>query len=135
MSAQAISHKPYFLRALHEWCVDSGFTPYIAVRVDDRTRVPAQYVKDGQIVLNISYGATTALKMGNELIECSARFSGVAFKIEVPVDNVLAIFAQETQEGMSFQVTPAVQAPSQEIAEPNTTMKTAADKGFLKVVK
>ncbi|MBN3858332.1 ClpXP protease specificity-enhancing factor [Paraburkholderia sp. Ac-20340] len=101
---QEISTKPYLLRALYEWCTDNGFTPHIAVRVDNRTRVPRQFVRDGEIVLNISFDATSQLQMGNEMIEFHARFSGKSHKIEVPVSNVLAIYARENGQGMAFPV-------------------------------
>ncbi len=77
---QEISTKPYLLRALYEWCTDNGYTPHIAVRVDKSTRVPRQFVRDGEIVLNISFEATSQLQMGNEWIEFTARFSGKAHK-------------------------------------------------------
>jgi stringent starvation protein B len=101
---QEISTKPYLLRALYEWCTDNGYTPHIAVRVDNHTRVPRQFVRDNEIVLNISFEATSQLQMGNEWIEFSARFSGKAHKIEVPVANVLAIYARENGQGMAFPV-------------------------------
>jgi len=101
---QEISTKPYLLRALYEWCTDNGFTPHIAVRVDNQTRVPRQFVRDGEIVLNISFEATSQLQMGNDTIEFNARFSGKSHKIEVPVANVLAIYARENGQGMAFQV-------------------------------
>ncbi|PXW17352.1 ClpXP protease specificity-enhancing factor [Paraburkholderia caballeronis] len=105
---QEISTKPYLLRALYEWCTDNGYTPHIAVRVDNRTRVPRQFVRDGEIVLNISFEATSQLQMGNEQIEFHARFSGKSHKIEVPVANVLAIYARENGQGMAFPVEAAV---------------------------
>ncbi|MCA8317660.1 ClpXP protease specificity-enhancing factor [Burkholderia multivorans] len=101
---QEISTKPYLLRALYEWCTDNGYTPHIAVRVDNSTRVPRQFVCDGEIVLNISFEATSQLQMGNEWVEFTARFSGKAHKIEIPVANVLAIYARENGQGMAFQV-------------------------------
>ena len=73
-----VSTKPYFLRAIYEWCSDCGFTPYLSVRVDDRTRVPMEYVKNGEIVLNVSLNATRNLTINNELIQFSARFNGVS---------------------------------------------------------
>ncbi|PLZ01384.1 ClpXP protease specificity-enhancing factor [Burkholderia sp. WAC0059] len=101
---QETSTKPYLLRALYEWCTDNGYTPHIAVRVDNRTRVPHQFVRNGEIVLNISFEATSQLQMGNELIEFHARFSGKSHKIEVPIANVLAIYARENGQGMAFPV-------------------------------
>lgn len=105
---QEIPTKPYLLRALYEWCTDNGYTPHIAVRVDSQTRVPRQFVHNDEIVLNISFEATSQLQMGNEWIEFSARFSGKAHKIEVQVANVLAIYARENGQGMAFPVEPAV---------------------------
>ena len=102
-----ISTKPYMLRAIYEWCTDSGFTPYLAVKVDAATTVPMEYVKKGEIVLNISYGATSGLKMDNEAIQFRARFGGVSREIYVPVHNVLAIYANENGQGMAFEVTAA----------------------------
>ncbi|HTJ95528.1 MAG TPA: ClpXP protease specificity-enhancing factor [Pararobbsia sp.] len=96
--------KPYLLRALYEWCTDNGYTPHLAVRVDDRTRVPREFVRDGEIVLNISFDATSGLKMGNEWIDFNARFSGKSHHIEVQVSNVLAIYARENGQGMAFPV-------------------------------
>src|SRR4051812_5650708 len=99
-----LSTKPYLLRALYEWCVDNGYTPHIAVRVDSRTQVPAEYVKNGEITLNISPNAVHKLQMGNELIEFSARFGGVARQLSVPVNNIYALYARETGHGMTFDV-------------------------------
>ncbi|MGG1945925.1 ClpXP protease specificity-enhancing factor [Trinickia sp. NRRL B-1857] len=107
---QEISTKPYLLRALYEWCTDNGYTPHIAVRVDQSTRVPRQFVHNDEIVLNISFEATSQLQMGNEWIEFSARFSGKVHKIEVQVANVLAIYARENGQGMAFPVEPATGA-------------------------
>jgi len=104
-----IPTKPYLIRALYEWCVDNGYRPYIAVAVDERTLVPREFVRDGEIVLNISAAATNRLTIGNELLEFEARFSGVARQVSVPIENVSAIFAQENGRGMAFEV-PKVQA-------------------------
>jgi len=96
------STRPYLIRALYEWCGDNGLTPYVAVRVDDTVRVPREYVKDGEIVLNISMDATSALKLGNDYIEFKARFAGVARDIMIPVSRVMAIYARESGQGMAF---------------------------------
>jgi stringent starvation protein B len=101
------STKPYMLRAIYEWCTDNGYTPYLAAMVDARTHVPREFVKDGEIVLNISFSATSGLKMDNDLIHFSARFGGVARDISVPVDNVVAIYARENGQGMAFEVSRA----------------------------
>jgi len=99
-----ISTKPYLLRAIYEWCTDSGFTPYLAVKVDAATTVPMEYVKKGEIILNISYGATSGLKMDNDAITFRARFNGVSRELYIPVQNVLAIYANENGQGMAFDV-------------------------------
>jgi len=101
------STKPYMLRAIYEWCTDNGYTPYLAAMVDAHTHVPREFVKDGEIVLNISFSATSGLKMDNDLIHFSARFGGVARDISVPVDNVVAIYARENGQGMAFEVSRA----------------------------
>lgn len=102
------STQPYLLRALHEWCTDNGLTPHLAVKVDGSVQVPPEFVRDGQIVLNISYDATAKLQMGNEFIEFQARFGGVARQIVVPVNRVMAIFARENNQGMAFSVPDSV---------------------------
>jgi stringent starvation protein B len=101
---EPVSTKPYLLRALYEWCVDNGYTPYLSVLVDPQTRVHTEYVRNGEIVLNIGPLATSRLKMGNEFVEFAARFGGVARDILVPVGAVSAIYARENGHGMSFEV-------------------------------
>jgi len=96
------SQTPYLIRALHEWCSDNGLTPHIAVQVNDTVRVPREHVKDGQIVLNISWDATNTLQLGNEYIEFRARFGGTLRDIVVPIGRVVAIYARETMQGLSF---------------------------------
>jgi stringent starvation protein B len=101
-SGSGTSTRPYLIRALHDWCSDNGFTPYIAVYVDARVQVPTEYVKNNEIVLNVGFEATTALKLGNETIEFKARFGGKSREIVVPVDHVIAIYARENGQGMAF---------------------------------
>jgi len=96
------STRPYLIRALHDWCTDNGFTPYIAVFVDEHVQVPKEYVKNNEIVLNVGFEATSALKLGNELIEFKARFGGTSREISVPIDHVIAIYARENGQGMAF---------------------------------
>ena len=96
------STRPYLIRALHDWCTDNGFTPYIAVFVDDHVQVPKEYVKNNEIVLNVGFEATSSLKLGNELIEFKARFGGTSREIAVPIDHVIAIYARENGQGMAF---------------------------------
>jgi stringent starvation protein B len=113
MDAQnTISTRPYLIRALYEWCTDNGYTPFIAVHVDESVRVPMEYVKDGEIVLNISFDATSALQLGNEFIEFKGRFGGVARDILVPVHRVLAIYARENGQGMAFPLLAEVGDPA-----------------------
>lgn len=98
------STKPYLLRAIWEWCCDNGFTPYIAVQVDGRTRVPREFIRDGQIVLNIGPDASNKLVIGNDFIEFQARFGGIARQLSVPVPQVSAIYARENGAGMAFEI-------------------------------
>lgn len=98
------STKPYLLRALWEWCCDNGFTPHIAVEVDERTRVPREFVREGQIVLNLGPTATNKLQIGNDYVEFQARFGGVARELSVPIERISAIYARENGAGMAFEV-------------------------------
>ncbi|NDZ15139.1 ClpXP protease specificity-enhancing factor [Variovorax sp. WS11] len=119
---ESSSTRPYLIRALYEWCTDNGFTPYVAVQVDDTVQVPREYVKNGEIVLNISFDATSSLKLGNDFIEFKARFAGTAREISVPVGRVIAIYARENGQGMAF---PAP-APSATSADAGSTSGGAA---------
>lgn len=124
------STRPYLLRGIYEWCTDNGFTPYIAVAVDDRTVVPREHVRDGQIVLNVSAEATSRLVIGNEMITFVARFGGAARELSVPMDRVAAIYARENGAGMAFDVndelhsaddqTPDVPASTEERPDPES---------------
>jgi stringent starvation protein B len=105
------STRPYLIRALHDWCTDNGFTPYVAVFVDATVHVPSEYVKNNEIVLNVGFEATSALKLGNETIEFKARFGGSSREIVVPIDHVIAIYARENGQGMAFPM-PTGDAPS-----------------------
>jgi stringent starvation protein B len=96
------STRPYLIRALHEWCSDNGFSPYIAVQVDASVQVPMEFVKNGEIVLNVGVDATSSLRLGNDYIEFKARFGGVAREIVVPISHVVAIYARENGQGMAF---------------------------------
>ncbi|MCK9282883.1 MAG: ClpXP protease specificity-enhancing factor [Rhodocyclaceae bacterium] len=97
------STKPYLLRAIYEWCVDNGFTPYLQVKVDAATRVPREHIREGQIVLNIGTEATHQLSLGNDEVNFQARFGGSAFPVRVPVGAVVAIYARENGQGMAFE--------------------------------
>ncbi|NOU00338.1 MAG: ClpXP protease specificity-enhancing factor [Gallionella sp.] len=126
-----LSTRPYLIRAIHEWCVDSSFTPYLAVRVNQYTSVPPAHVKDGQIVLNISSSAVHNLQMGNEIITCSGRFGGASFELIVPVGAVVGIFAKENGQGLVFQPEDPIPPPTNERAAKTPSAK----KDYLKLVK
>ena len=122
MSAEQASTKPYLLRAIHEWCMDNGYTPHLLVAVNPQTRVPMAYVKAGEIVLNLNYTATKDLLMDNEAVSFSARFAGVSQNLYVPMTAVKGLFARETGQGMFFEVDnmPAHEAiPDGASQEPN----------------
>lgn len=113
--AEYTSTKPYMLRALHEWCVDNGLTPHLLVTVNSQTRVPMGYVKNGEIVLNLSYSATKGLIIENEAISFSARFGGVSQELYIPMSAVKGIFSRENGQGMFFQ--------DEEISNPEENQK------------
>ncbi len=112
------STKPYLIRAIYEWCADSGYTPYLAVKVDGQTRVPAAYVKNGEIVLNLGAEAVRNLQMGNEFITCGGRFGGVAHELVVPVGAVIGIFAKENGQGLAFEAEESTPTPPEGGDEP-----------------
>lgn len=122
--AQLISTKPYMLRAMHEWCVDNNLTPHLVVAVNSKTRVPMAYVKGGEIVLNINYGATKDLHMDNESVVFSARFGGVSQNIYVPMDAVRGIFARENGQGMFFELEDSVIDDEQNSDEESTSVES-----------
>lgn len=122
-----LSTKPYLIRAIHEWCLDQGFTPYLQVVVDGRARVPREHVRDGQIVLNVGLEATNKLMLGNEEIQFQARFNGAAFSVLVPVDAVAAIYARENGQGMAFDIGPIGTNPEAEPAQESQDETPAPD--------
>ncbi|RQO62376.1 ClpXP protease specificity-enhancing factor [Paucibacter sp. KBW04] len=141
------STRPYLIRALHDWCTDNGFTPYIAVHVDKFVQVPMEYVSNNEIVLNVGFEATSSLDLGNEFIQFKARFGGTAREIIVPVDHVVAIYARENGQGMAFPppdttaanaqggssaigVTAASLAPASEAAQPPASAPAQAKPGL-----
>jgi len=124
--AQGTSTRPYLVRALHDWCTDNGFTPYLAVFVDGSVQVPMEYVKNHEIVLNVGFDATSGLQLGNEFIEFKARFGGVARDIVVPIDHVVAIYARENGQGMAFPA-PKVEATPAEGAQAEAPAAAGAD--------
>ena len=97
------SRRPYLLRAMHEWISDSQCTPHIVVDAGvTGVEVPRQYVKDGKIVLNVSWSATAQLQLGNDELSFSGRFGGASMHVRIPVAAILAIYARETGQGMIF---------------------------------
>ena len=130
------SNKPYLIRALHQWCTDFGFTPFIAVFVDSRVEVPMEFVKNDEIVLNLSLEACHQLEIENEWISFQARFGGIPRKIMVPVSHVLAIYARENGQGMSFPFDPA-QARDLHVSDSkdSASEKPKTAKPSLKIVK
>ncbi len=97
------SNRPYLLRAIYDWISDNNLTPYVLVdALIEGVRVPPQVIKNGQVVLNLAMRAVANLDLGNEWISFSARFSGVSQTINIPVQAVLALYAQENGQGMMF---------------------------------
>lgn len=96
------STRPYLVRAIYEWCADNGYTPYLAVNVSENSQVPMEYVKDGQIVLNVGMGATRNLTLGFDYVQFSARFNGISQEVAVAMRDVAGIFARENGQGMFF---------------------------------
>ena len=127
---QGASTRPYLIRALHEWCTDNGFTPYLAVFVDETVRVPMEYVKNNEIVLNVGFEATTGLKLGNEFVEFKARFGGSSREVTVPVDHVVAIYARENGQGMAFPVPTAGAAHRLDPMQPARNPTPAPPRGL-----
>ena len=124
------STRPYLIRAICEWCADNGYRPFISVTVDERTQVPREHVRNGEIVLNVSAGATDRLQLGNEFIEFDARFGGVVRHVSVPVENVGAVYAAENGHGMAFDVRlaqPTQAGPESEGTEASPGATAASD--------
>ncbi len=134
--AKERSTKPYLIRAICEWCSDSGYTAYLSVKVDARTRVPMEHVKDGEIVLNVSPDAAHRLTVGDDLIQFAARFSGVSRECSIPIGTVLGIFAKENSQGLFFQPEPAAPAESTAASSASTpTPPPTGGKPKLQIVK
>jgi stringent starvation protein B len=129
--SESLSTKPYMIRAIYEWCVDNGFAPHLVVTVDEHTRVPMGFVKDGEIVLNINYTAIKNLQLDNDAITFSARFNGVSHSIYIPVRVVKGIFARENGQGMFFETEAPPSPPSPTVVSTPVVRK----KPSLKLVK
>jgi stringent starvation protein B len=135
--AKERSTRPYLIRAIYEWCSDSGLTPYLSVKVDAQTRVPAEFVKNGEIVLNISQDAAHRLTIGDDTVQFAARFNGVSRECSIPVAAVIGIFARENSQGLFFPPEPAAQADgtAAPVAESTSTPPTNGGKPKLQIVK
>jgi stringent starvation protein B len=129
------STKPYLIRAIHEWCSDSNLTPYLSVKVDANTRVPMEHVKNGEIVLNLSYDATHRLTIGNDVVQFSARFSGVSRECSIPIEAVLGIFARENGQGLFFPVEQPGDAPPAPDATDDASGRANPARPKLQIVK
>jgi stringent starvation protein B len=121
----ATSTTPYLIRAIYEWCEDNGLTPYVVVKVDEHTRVPQEFVKDGEIVLNVSSEATRDIKIDNERIQFAAR------------NRVSGIFAKESGQGLAFQVEADGASAKSNTSEAVDAVRvpTAGNKPKLQIVK
>jgi stringent starvation protein B len=96
--------RPYLLRALYDWMVDSNLTPYVLVNAKaDDVAVPADYIKDGKIVLNVAPHAVGGFTLDQTALACSCRFGGQPFDVYLPMRSIEAIYAKETGEGMAFE--------------------------------
>lgn len=141
----ATSTRPYLIRALYEWCTDNGFTPYVAVSVDNTVQVPREHVKNNEIVLNIGFDATSSLTLGNEFIEFKARFGGTAREILVPISHVIAIYARENGQGMAFPLETLAASPGdanapqpaliQEVLQASSSSSEASDSKIMQLVE
>lgn len=108
------STKPYLLRAMYQWCIDYGFTPYLSVKVDGNTRVPLEHVKDGVIVLNIGSNATRHFTISNDEVAFYTRFNGISREVLVPIGAVTGIFSRENGEGLAFPVESVAEGAAQD---------------------
>ena len=133
MTTTSRSKRPYLIRAMHEWMGDNGHTPHIVVDANvDGVSVPAEHVKNGKIILNISESAAHNLKLANDTVSFRARFSGVPYDVSVPMRSVLGIYARETGQGMIFSHDAENSEPVAEAAQP---ADEARPRPHLKIVK
>ncbi|CAK0759770.1 stringent starvation protein B [Gammaproteobacteria bacterium] len=129
------STKSYLIRALHEWIIDNGFTPYIVADAQVQgIEIPMQYVKEGRIVLNLNPTAVQTLVMGNEWISFRARFSGKILGVHLPISSVLAIYAKENGQGMSFSQEPTEEEGTPQ-PPPSSSPVRPSGRPILKIVK
>ncbi|MFN3964608.1 MAG: ClpXP protease specificity-enhancing factor [Silanimonas lenta] len=130
------SNRPYLLRAMHEWIVDNGMTPYLLVDArHEGVRVPPSAIKDGRVVLNIAARAVAQLQLGNREVSFMARFGGVSHSVVVPVAAVLAVYAQETGQGMGLPPDEGEVAPPEDPSGPSTSPEPPKRGGHLRIIK
>jgi stringent starvation protein B len=129
------STKPYLIRAIFEWCSDSGLTPYLSVKVDAQTRVPLEYVKNGEIVLNISPDATHRLTIDADGVRFSARFNGVSRECAIPIPAVTGIFARENNQGLFFPPEETEARAEEAAPSPEPTPPAGGGRPKLQIVK
>jgi stringent starvation protein B len=132
------SKRPYLLRALFEWIIDSELTPYVLIAASDPgVIVPRQYVNDGKIVLNVSPSAVRDLFFDDDFVRFNGRFGGTAFAVEAPISQVLAIYAKETGEGMMFdpEESSGESSPAKESQDEKPVEKQAGPGAHLKIIK
>ncbi|MDO4877673.1 MAG: ClpXP protease specificity-enhancing factor [Neisseria sp.] len=127
--------RPYLLRALYQWCMDNGCTPYIRVWVNEYTRVPMQYVVENEIVLNIAPNAVQGLDIGDEWLNFTARFSGVPHDIWIPPGHVVGLFARENGQGMGFELIPYERSEDEDEGEDAAPPPEDGEKPKNKVLK
>jgi len=133
--AKERSTKPYLIRAIYEWCGDSGLTPYLSVKVDMQTRVPAEYVKEGAIVLNISGDATHRLTITDDAIQFAARFGGASHECSIPIVAVAGIFARENGRGLFFSSTDVMPSSDAVQSAAESTPVTSLPRARLQIIK
>ncbi|HAO25064.1 MULTISPECIES: ClpXP protease specificity-enhancing factor [unclassified Methylophaga] len=127
------SQKPYLIRAIYQWLLDNQSTPYLLVNTNhEGVVVPEQYIRDARIVLNLAPDAISGLNMDNEWVSFSARFSGKAMDLFIPVIAIQAIYGKENNEGMFFPEEENPTPPTPPSVEPT---KTTNGKPSLKLVK
>lgn len=129
------SLKPYFIRAIHEWCCDKQFTPHIIVFVNEYTDVPREFVKNNEIILNIGHNAVSHLVIGNDWVRFTARFSGKIENIRIPTGHIVGIFSKESGEGMTFDLHIYDDSKHQVAETTDNHDKPVAEKTHLKVIK
>ncbi len=131
--SEMTSNRPYLIRALYEWLVDNGKTPYLMVNAEYQGAVlPMQFVENGRIILNVDPSAVSGLELGNDWISFSARFRGAAEEILIPPGAVMGIYAKENSQGMLF---PEEEADSDSEPEDDPDPKPPGSRPALKVVK